>query len=391
MIERVERPGEEQINVAKTFGRLLRERFEKDPRFYFFSPDETTSNRFQEVFEVEKRAWGLGVREFDLPSSREGRVVELLSENALFAAMLGHLSNGEPAMMGSYEAFFSVIFSQILQQIKFFKQMESVSWREPWSAVNLLSTSMCWRQDHNGFSHQSPALISALLDVPSGKVNCLFPVDDAAAEETFRFMLKSQNVVNLATFDKNENPRWIDSYHARFLFDNGGASVYQFASSETPEIILTAAGDVATRETLRTMEIVREKMPEARMRFVGINALTYGAIGTTEKKLAQATFDECFGQEKPIIANFHGYKETLKNILANYTSRERILVHGFEEEGSTTTPMEMLTKNHASRFDLAAEVFEKFGRGDLAEAERRKIEENRVHAKEFGVDKFDIL
>lgn len=390
MIERVENPGAEKINIAKTFGRLMRERFEKDPRFYFFSPDETTSNRFTEIFDVEKRAWSLPKEEFDLPEGENGRIVELLSENALFAAMMGHLGNGEPAMMGSYEAFFSVVYSQIVQQIKFFKQLETVKWRKAWPAINLLSTSMCWRQDHNGFSHQSPAIISALLDIPSGKVNALFPVDDAAAEKAFEFMLATENVVNLTTFDKNENPRWIDSYHAKFQFDNGGASIFGFASDDDPEIVLTAAGDIATREMLRAREIVKRELPGARLRFVGVNALTYRAIGTTEKKLEQNVFDDYFTFERPIIASFHGYPETLRDILGNYTNRGRVSMHGFEEEGSTTTPLEMLALNHNSRFDLAGDIFEKLGRGDLAEKMEKIIAENRDYARLFGVDQIEL-
>ena len=387
MIERVEKPGTEKINIAKTFGRLVRERFEKDPKFYFFSPDETTSNRFGEIYDVEKRAWALPIEEFDLPSGKDGRIIELLSENALFATMIGHLSNGESGMMGSYEAFFSVIYSQILQQIKFFRQMDEVDWRAKWPAINLLSTSTCWRQDHNGFSHQSPAIISALLNVPSKKVNCLFPVDDSAAEATFDFMMSSENVVNLTTFDKNENPRWIDSYHAKFLFDNGGASIYRFASDENPEIILTAAGDIATREMLYARDIIKKELPDARLRFVGINSLTYGAIGTTGKKFTQKQFDDYFTFERPIVASFHGYADALKNILRNYTNGDRLFVHGFEEEGSTTTPLEMLTLNKNSRFDLAGEVFKRLEREDLAEKYLKIVEDNRDYTRLFGVDK----
>ena len=390
MIERVENPGAERISVVRTFGRLLRERFEKDSKFYFFSPDETTSNRLSEVYDIEKRAWNLPQEEFDLPEAENGRIVELLSENALFAAMIGHLGNREPAMMGSYEAFLAVIYSQILQQMKYFKQIEHVAWQKAWPAVNLLSTSVCWRQDHNGFSHQSPAIISALLDVPSGKFNALFPVDDAAAGTTFDFMMKTENVVNLATFDKNENPRWIDSYHARFQFDNGGASIYGFASDEDPEIILTAAGDVATREMLRARELAKRELPEVKMRFVGVNALTYGAIGTTDRMLGQKTFDDYFTLGRPIVANFHGYAETFANILGRYTARSRISAHGFEEEGSTTTPFEMLALNHASRFDLAADIFEHLHRPDLAEEMQKMIAENREYARLFGVDKIDL-
>ena len=264
--------------------------------------------------------------------------------------------------------------------------MDAVSWRKPWPAVNLLSTSMCWRQDHNGFTHQSPAIISALLDLPSRKVNCLFPVDDSAAEAAFDFMLRSTNVVNLTTFDKNETPRWIDSHHARFLFDNGGASIYRFASDDNPEIILTAAGDIATREMLRARDLIKRDLPEARLRFVGINSLTYRAIGTTTNQLSQNTFNDYFGENTPIIASFHGYPDTLKNILANYTYKDRISVHGFEEIGSTTTPLEMLRLSHNSRFDLAIDIANRLNRPDLAEKYQNQLERNRLHAFETGTD-----
>lgn len=390
MIERVDNPGTEKINLAKTFGHLLAKRLESDPHFYLFSPDETTSNRLSEVYDAGQRAWALPVKDFDLPEAEDGHIIELLSENTLFATMLGHLSNGEPTMMTSYEAFFSIILSQILQQIKFFKQMDAVSWRKPWPAVNLLSTSMCWRQDHNGFSHQSPATISALLDIPSGKVNCLFPVDDSAAEATFDFMTSTENVVNFTTFDKNDTPRWIDSYHAKFLFDNGGASIYGFASDDNPELVLTAAGDIATREMLRAREIIKQDRPETRLRFVGINSLTYKAIGTTAKHFEQSQFDDYFTFERPIIASFHGYPDTFKNILAAYTDQNRLDVHGFIEEGSTTTPLEMLALNHNSRYDLAAAIAEKLGRPDLADKYLKLLEDNRDYTRLMGQDKLPL-
>ncbi len=403
MIDRVEFPGKEKINIAKKFGELLVERFKSDPKFYLFSPDETTSNRLDQVYEVESRAWNLQIEDWDLPESASGRIIELLSENALFAAMVGHLSNGEQAMMTSYEAFFSVIASQLLQQMKFFTQLESVSWRKPLPSVNLLSTSACWRQDHNGFSHQSPALISTLLSIPSKTANCLFPIDDTSAEETFNFMLASENVVNLTTFDKNENPRWIDSNHARFQFDNGGASIFGFASDDNPEIILTAAGDLATREMLFARELIKRDLPDLRLRFVGINSLSYGRIGTTKSPLLKETFDSYFGKDLPIIASFHGYPAALKSILLSYALPDvslnpaesfklrKLSVHGFLEKGTTTTPFEMLSLNHNSRFDLAADIALTANRPDLAEKYLKKVEENRDYVKLFGKDKIDLL
>ena len=388
MIDRVDRPGLEHYSPAKRIGELLARELQRDPYFYFFSPDETTSNKLDQVFEVEKRAWGLATDEKDLPAGQDGRIIEMLSENVLFSVMTGHILNGEQAMMGSYEAFFPVITSQILQHIKFIKQSKEVRWRDELPAVNLLSTSTCWRQDHNGFTHQSPALISQLLSLPSNLANCIFPVDDVAAEEAFNFMLRSKDVVNLTTFNKVAVPRYIDSHHARFLFDNGGASIYQFASDEdeNPDFVLTAAGDVPTQEALEAIKILREDLPDIKLRFVGINALSYRAIGTTDNKLSREKFIELYTDKCPILANFHGYPETLETILENYTDRWRLRVHGFNEEGSTTTPFEMLRKNMASRYNLAMDVAAALGRDKLAEKYRDILENNHRYAMKYGQD-----
>ena len=387
MIERVENPGTELYSPARRIGELLTEEFKKNPKFYFFSPDETTSNKLDEIFEVEKRAWGdMPVKTWDLPEAANGRIVEMLSENVLFSVMTGHLMNGEPAMMASYEAFFPIITAQVLQQMKFMKQSKLVSWREALPAVNLLSTSTCWRQDHNGFTHQSPALISTLLSVPSNLANCIFPIDDVAAAEAYKFMMGTTNVVNLTTFDKNERPRYIDSHHAKYQYDNGGSSVFEFASDAEPDVVLTAAGDIVAHEALEAMKIIREDMPELKLRFVGINALSYRAIGTTENKLSKEKFEELFTANKPIIANFHGYPETLETILENYTYRARLRVHGFNEEGSTTTPFEMLRRNAASRYDIAIDVARLMKREDLVGKYEAVLEQNHLHAVNFGED-----
>ena len=216
---------------AKKIGELLTKEFKKNSHFYFFSPDETTSNKFDEIFDVEKRAWNMPIKTWDLPESPDGRIVEMLSENVLFSVMTGHLMNGEPAMMGSYEAFFPIIAAQLLQQMKFIKQSKEVEWREPMPAVNLLSTSTCWRQDHNGYTHQSPALISTLLSVPSNLANCIFPIDDVAAEVAYDFMMSSTNVVNLTTFNKIGEPRYLSRELAEKEFENG-AAIYDFISDK---------------------------------------------------------------------------------------------------------------------------------------------------------------
>lgn len=387
MIDFVEHPGAERFSPARKIGELLTEDLKNDKHFYFFSPDETTSNKFDQIFEVEKRAWGdLPIKRWDLPEGANGRIVEMLSENVLFSVMTGHLANGEQAMMGSYEAFFPIITAQLLQQMKFIKQSSRTNWRENMPAVNLLSTSTCWRQDHNGFTHQSPALISTLLSVPSNRANCIFPIDDVAAEEAYRFMKISRDVVNLTTFDKNERPRYIDSHHANFEFVNGGASIYQFTSDENPDIVFTACGDIVAHESIEAIKILKEDLPDIKIRFVYVNSLSYRAIGTTNNKLSRDKFMELFTPDKPILANFHGYPETFENILENYTLRGRLRVHGFNEEGSTTTPFEMLRRNATSRYDLAIDVAKLAHRDDLVEKYKKALDDNHAHALQYGED-----
>lgn len=370
---------------AKKIGELLTREFGKDPHFYFFSPDETTSNKFDEIFNVEKRAWSLPTKTWDLPESENGRIVEMLSENVLFSVMTGHLMNGEKAMMGSYEAFFPIITSQLLQQIKFIKQAREVEWRDPMPAVNLLSTSTCWRQDHNGYTHQSPALISTLLSLPSNLANCIFPIDDVTAEVAYDFMINSANVVNLTTFNKIDEPRYLDKELSEKGLD-AGAVIYDFVSDADPDIVFTAAGDIVAKEMMEAIKVLKEDLPDIRIRFAYINSLSYRAIGTTENKLSKEKFVELFTEDKPIVANFHGYPETLENILENYTARGRLRVHGFNEEGSTTTPFEMLRRNAASRYDIAIDVAGLYGRDDLVQKYQAILDENHAYAVEHGED-----
>lgn len=370
---------------AKRVGELLTEELRSNPKFYFFSPDETTSNKFDKIYEIEKRAWVLPTKTWDLPESPDGRIVEMLSENVLFSVMTGHLMNGEPAMMGSYEAFFPIITAQLFQQMKFIKQSKEVEWRAPMPAVNLLSTSTCWRQDHNGYTHQSPALISTLLSVPSGLANCIFPIDDEAAEAAYHYMIQSTNVVNLTTFNKIDEPRYLDTATAESEL-KAGATIYERISDPEPDIVLSAAGDLMAKEMMEAIKILRADMPDVKMRFVNIAALSYRAIGTVDNKLSIEDFTKMFTVDKPIIANFHGYPETLETILENYTARGRLRVHGYLEEGSTTTPHEMLRRNGTSRYDIASDVAKLYGRDDLVVQYQKMLAENHAYALEHGED-----
>ena len=386
-IPQLDRPGQTLSSSAQVFGALIKQELKSNPNFYLFSPDETTSNRLSAVYETAARAWAnLPTLAQDLPSSVDGHIIELLSENVLFATMQGHLFAAKPAIMTSYEAFFAIITSQIIQHLKFLDQSIKTSWRPAYPAANLLSTSTCWRQDHNGFSHQSPALISTLLAHPGQNVNCLFPVDDVAAHAAYRFMLSSQNVVNLTTFNKIKQPRWLDSHQARQELKNG-ASIFKFISDENPDIIFTAAGDIPVRESIYAMQLLRHSLPNLKLRFVNLAALTHNAIGTTNSKLDQSTFDQYFGTTQPIIANFHAYPDTLKQILSNYTDPSRITAHGFIEQGSTTTPFEMLSLNQTSRYHLAISAAKLLNQPDLITSYQNILKQNSIYAQKHGVDR----
>lgn len=387
MIDAVDKPGAEKFSPAKRIGAAMASYMMRHRDFYLFSPDETTSNKLDAVYEVSTRAWELPQEAWDLPESADGRIIEMLSENTLFACMAGHLMNGEPAAMTSYEAFFTIIAAQVMQHIKFLQQSDQVNWRKAIPAANLLSTSTCWRQDHNGFTHQSPALISLLLSNPSNKVNCLFPIDDVAAESAFIYMTQSQNVVNLTTFNKTDQPRWIDSHQADAAYHHGGASILDFVSEDDPDYIFVGAGDIVSCEAIEAIRILQKDLPGKKFRFINIAALSYGAIGTVDRKLKQSEFDNLFTKNKPIIANFHGYPETLRSILSRYADRNRIRVHGFMEHGSTTTPFEMLSVNEASRYHLAMDVARLEKQSELIEKYQKIISDNHEYALKHGVDK----
>ncbi len=387
MIDKVDHPGKEVFSPAKRIGAVMASYMLRHKDFYLFSPDETTSNKLDATYEVTSRAWSLPREGWDLPESENGRIIEMLSENALFACMVGHLMNGEPAAMTSYESFFTIIAAQVMQHIKFLQQSSEVDWRPDIPAANLLSTSTCWRQDHNGFTHQSPALISLLLNNPSDLVNCLFPVDDVAAESAFIYMINSNNVVNLTTFNKTDQPRWIDSHQADAQYPDGGASIFEFASDDNPDYVFAGVGDIVSCEALGAIEILREDIPEKHYRFVNIAALSYNAIGTIDRKLEQEEFDELFTKNRPVIANFHGYPETLRQIMLHYIDGRRLKVHGYLERGSTTTPLEMLSLNEASRYHLALDVAQLEKRDDLIKKYQKKIRDNATYARTYGIDK----
>ena len=385
--DRIDRPGEENGSSAQVFGELLRDEMNAHKDFYFFSPDETTSNRLATVFEASERAWARDVEPWDQHLAKGGRVIEMLSENTLFAVLAGHILSGGRGCMTSYEAFLPIVSSQLDQHLKFLKQSKTIEWREDVNALNILSTS-CWqRQDHNGYTHQNPALISSVLAKSAKFANCLFPVDDVAAAAAWEYMKDAKNRVNIATFNKNPQPRWIDINHARYQLDEGrGCSIFGFASDEDPDIVVAAVGDIPTAEMLEAIKIVKKSLPGLRIRFAGIAALSSGAIGLVGNTLSKDQFNEIFTPDKKILVNFHGYPETMRAIMSHYADMDRVTVFGYDDEGSTTSPLDELARNHCSRYTLASYIFLRAGYPKHASECIKTNYDNARHALRTGLD-----
>ncbi len=389
MIERIDFPGRDRSNSARAIGALLRDELTNhDVRF--FSPDETTSNKLDQVFAATDRAWQLPIQPWDKWLSKSGRNIDLLSENTLFSLAMGYNLTGRQSWLASYEAFLPIITSQLAQYQKFLTQSREVAWRQPVKSLNLLSTSVCWRQDHNGYSHQNPGLIAELLLRPGGTANCYFPIDDVAAVACFEQARDSYNVVSLITFSKTDEPRWIDSHHAAYQLQTG-ASICQFASDPEPDMTLVGIGDLVSREALYGLQLVQDYA--LRVRFVNIAALSHNAIGTASQPLSQAEFNELFA-DRPIIANFHGYPNTLVPIFSHYGRSAEI--HGYSERGSTTTPLDMLVQNNTSRYDIAIALLKtaarvgKLDQDQCAQAVEKLEREITAHTKyiiKHGVDR----
>lgn len=383
---KIDQPGSELHSLATVFGEGLYDEMKKHEDFYFFSPDETTSNKLAHVFDASDRAWAREIKGWDLHLAPNGRVIEMLSENVLFGVLAGHILSGGRGTMTSYESFLPIISSQLDQHLKFLKQSKEIHWRPRYQALNILSTS-CWqRQDHNGYTHQNPALVSNLLLKPSNLVNCLFPCDDVAAAAAWEFMTQTKDVVNITTFNKIPEPRWIDINHARFQLTNGGASIFQFCSDDNPDVVVTGIGDIPTNEAIEGIKLAKQVIPELRIRYVGIAALSYGAIGTTENKLKHHDFNDYFTDNKPIIVNFHGYSETIRAIFSHYTSVSRVDIHGYEDQGSTTSPLDELCRNSCSRYDVAINILERTGHYDATQQFKDRIVGDAHYAALYGVD-----
>ena len=401
--EDVARPGTIGSSSMRRAGLYLNEVFKLNSltrNFRLMSPDETYSNKLDEVFKATQRAWMLPIEPWDKDLNPDGRVMEMLSEHNLQGLAQGYILTGRHAVLASYEAFVPVITSMMDQYAKFLRQSEEVSWRQSIPSLNYILTSSGWRQEHNGFSHQNPGFIADALRRQGNFVDVYFPPDGNTTLAVLEYCLSTTRQINIIVAGKTLEPRWLTPEQAKKNLQTG-VSIWDFASEHQPDIVLAAAGDYLTKETLAAVSIVKTEWPDIRLRFVNIMSLTSCGLGQSGLCLTHEGFNTLFTPDKPVISNFHGYPETLKAIVFDYigSSPQRFSVHGYIESGSTTTPFDMHVRNKTSRYHLAIEVFEKAaatGRMPYEEARQiikkyeHKIEENTSYIRQYGVDMPEI-
>ncbi|MBI5138324.1 MAG: phosphoketolase family protein [Candidatus Vogelbacteria bacterium] len=380
-------------------GKYLNELFTKNSEkknFRLMSPDETYSNKLDAVFESTTRAWNGPLKSWDKDIAPEGRVIEMLSENSLQGMAQGYILTGRHAIFASYEAFVQVVSSMADQYAKFLKIARETSWREPVASLIYVLTSSGWRQDHNGFSHQNPGFIDGVLERHGRFARVFFPADANSTLTVLHRSLKTKNEIHVICAAKTEETIWLNKEEAEEEAE-AGLSIWKFASDEDPDIVFGAAGDYLTGESLAAIQIVKQEIPNAKIRFVNVLELCATNIGSSSN---HHPLEEYFTSDKPVIFNFHGYPETFEQRLFDWkTDLRRFTVHGYLEIGSTSTPFDLQLRNSTSRWHLALDAFrslEDQGKLDADTARSlyqkylKKIASYPEYVKEHGVDSEEI-
>jgi xylulose-5-phosphate/fructose-6-phosphate phosphoketolase len=392
-------PGTIGSSSMRRAGEFLNEVFKlnKD-NFRLMSPDETYSNKLDKVFETTSRAFVWPTKEWDKDLKPEGRVMEMLSEHSLQGLIQGYVLTGRHAVFASYEAFVQVVASMVDQYAKFLKVARETSWRGDISSLNYILTSSGWRQEHNGFSHQNPGFIANILMKQGCFVHVYFPADGNTTLAVLERCLSSKSEINIIVAGKTQEPRWRTPEQAKNDLVTGVA-IWDFASDTDPDIVFSAAGDYLTKEALAAIDILKNEAPEIKTRFVNILEISTLGIGNSECRVP-IVFEEYFTADKPVIFNFHGYPETLKQTLFNkMDGRRKFFVHGYTENGSTTTPFDMHVRNETSRYHLLKEAVNELVRlgkldktkgGEIISKHNKKLADHNIFIREHGVDPDDI-
>jgi xylulose-5-phosphate/fructose-6-phosphate phosphoketolase len=369
----VDRPGRAQASATGTAGRWLAEvvRATEDRRdFRIMCPDELESNKLQAVLEATDRSFVWPVHGYAEHLAPDGRVLEVLSEHLCQGWLQGYLLTGRHGLFPCYEAFASIVDGMVNQYAKFLKMAQEVPWRAPVASLNYLLTSEGWRQEHNGYSHQGPGFINNLLTKKASVSRVYLAPDANTLLVTLRHCLSTTNRINLVVAGKQPGGQWLDLAAAE-AHCRAGAGVWDWASSAgAPDVVLACAGTVPTTEVLAAAALLREHAPRLAVRVVNVvDLLTLAPADRHPHGLDDEAFEACFGDGLPVVFGFHGYPSAVHELLHGRPDPARFHVHGYQEEGTTTTPFDLLVSNGMSRHDLAADAVRRAG-GDDGVADR---------------------
>ncbi|GDZ93160.1 putative D-xylulose 5-phosphate/D-fructose 6-phosphate phosphoketolase [Planktothrix agardhii CCAP 1459/11A] len=404
----VEYPGKSEVENTNPLGKFLRDVMRNNlQNFRVFGPDETASNRLNAIYEVSKKTWVGDFLPEDSDGSElatDGRVMEMLSEHTLEGWLEGYLLTGRHGFFHTYEAFAHVIDSMFNQHAKWLDICRNeVSWRAPISSLNLLLSSTVWRQDHNGFSHQDPGFLDVVTNKSASVTRIYLPPDANCLLSVADHCLKSTNYINVIVADKQKHLQFLTMDEA-IKHCTKGIGIWEWASSDDcgkdpdiPDVIMAGCGDVATMESLAATAILREEIPDLKVRFVNVVDLFKLQPDTEHPHgLSDRDFDSLFTTDKPIIFNFHGYPWLIHKLAYRRKNHANLHVRGYKEKGNINTPLELAINNQVDRFNLVIDVIDrvpKLGSAAAYVRERMKnaIIENVNYAHEHGIDKDEIV
>jgi xylulose-5-phosphate/fructose-6-phosphate phosphoketolase len=381
-------------------GSFLRDvaKLNEDPRnFRIFGPDETVSNRLEAIFEVTDRQWEAETVERDVFLARSGDVMEMLSEHQCEGWLEGYLLTGRHGIFNSYEAFIRIVDSMFTQHAKWLKMSLELPWRRKIASLNYLLTSHVWRQDHNGFTHQDPGFIDHVINKKSEMVRVYLPPDANCLLSVMDHCLRSLNYINLVVCGKHDAPQWL-AMDAAAAHCTQGIGIWQWASNDQdgePDVVMACCGDVPTLETLAAVSILREHLPELKVRVVNVvDLMKLEPASESPHGLSDIDYDSLFTRDKHIIFAFHGYP-WLVHRLAYRRANRNLHVRGYKEEGTITTAFDMTVMNDMDRFHLVMDTIDRLpqtgSRGAyLKQQLQDKLIEHRRYINEHGVDMPEI-
>ncbi|HEV7733352.1 MAG TPA: phosphoketolase family protein, partial [Candidatus Binatia bacterium] len=353
-------PAVELLESTRALGEFMRDIYRRNPTtFRLYCPDETSSNRLGAVFEIENRCFVGPHLDTDDHISPDGRVMEVLSEHNCHGWLEGYLLTGRHGLFATYEAFAMVSASMTIQHAKWLEEGVKLEWRAPISSFNVLLTSTCWRNDHNGFSHQGPGLIDTVLSKKGTVARIYLPPDANTLLSVADHCFRSRDYVNLIVIDKQPQLQWLDMAAAREHCARG-ASRWAWASSDgdgLPDVVMGSAGDVPTLETIAAVWLLRRHLPGLKVRMVNVvDLMVLSPPDRHPHGMPEGDFDALFTRDRPVIFAFHGYQGAIHQVVHGRPDTDRFHVRGFNEEGTTTTPFDMVVRNGMSRYHLCKEV-----------------------------------